>query len=43
MWKVNLICFLMLLPIMYDDEYAAVLQQKWSDMMQEDVCEHRGM
>lgn len=41
----------MLLLIMYDDEYAAVLQQKWSDnfinmfhlLMQEDVCEHRGM
>lgn len=49
--KVNLICFLMLLSIMYNNEYAAVHQQKWSVsfvnmfhlLVQEDVCGHREM
>lgn len=47
--KVSLISFLMLLPIMYNNEYAAVHQQKWSDsfvnmfllLVQEDVYGHR--
>lgn len=38
--KVNLICFLIQLPVMYNNEYAAVHPQKWSDNYTWYLCQH---